>query len=187
MGGNQRRASEDVEHSGVAPRRAWLWLGCSGMQSVAAPRPVGTRLCPSGQRGKQAGLVGGARHSLPCGRPSSSDPMAAEQGVQEATLTSVQRPYAPRNAVVAATSCGSCLVPLAGEPLGRRSLAGRDWQQCDPNAHSGCGRARGRPTNALGCARPHQAVGVAAPRPAPTERVRLFGRTHIRRLGRDVA
>ena len=102
-----------------------------------------------------------------------------------ATLMSVQRPGAPRIAVVAATSCGSCWGAACRRIHSREehSFAGSAWRQSDPNAHSGCGRARGRPTNTLGCARPHQTVGVAAPRPAPTEGVRLFGRTQIQASG----
>jgi hypothetical protein len=100
------------------------------MQDVAAPRPVGTRLCPSGQRGKQATLVGGARRSLSCGRRSSSDPTAAEQGAEEATLSSIRVLGAPRNTVVAATSCGSCWTPGTTTHSGRVGRSHRRQNRC---------------------------------------------------------
>jgi hypothetical protein len=66
---------------------------------VAAPRPVGTRLCPSGRRGKQAGLVGGARRSLSCGRLLRQTPRPPSEELR-------RRPYRASNGLVS-PECGS--------------------------------------------------------------------------------
>ena len=111
---------------------------------------------------RKAGGVGGAERGAPS--PAAGffvRPHGRRARSSRGDSNELQWPHAPRNAVVAATSCGSCWAPTCpAPPRGETSFAGRPWQQSHPNAHSGCGRARGRPTNTLGCARPHQTVGV---------------------------
>lgn len=157
---------------------ATMWSHCSipGGYRARLGGHVGCRRAPpcgdspvSVRAARNAGGVGGRSAALPLLRPASSlDPTAAEQGVQEATLPSVQRPDAPRNAVVPATSCGSCRGATRRRIHSReeRSFAGRAWRQSDPNAHSGRGRARGRPTTTLG-ARGHTKPSVSLHRVPP--------------------
>ena len=134
---------------------------------------------------RKAGGVGGAERGAPS--PAAGffvRPHGRRARSSRGDSNELQWPHAPRNAVVAATSCGSCWAPTCPAPPRGETRSLEDLGSKAIRTHTRGVAARGGDPPTLSGARGHTKPWVsAAPRPAPTEGVRLFGRTQIQASG----